>query len=183
MQTVRKHIALALVLFLLAPMLSACGTSLGIPRAEALLSFLWEDFTCGFTVTENEAELAAASIVRRQGCDTLTYEKNGLRVIFQFEGGESYLCTAKSETEEALTLPVTLPEAYGISLIESVFSALPASAYGTNTASVARIGEGYLLELANGDRKIEWLFSTEFVPLSVTCGETVLTVTSFSKNS
>lgn len=175
MLKIRKY--LAVVLALLALMLLSCGTSLGMPKADALLSFLCGDFTCGFSIMENEAEVATASFVREAGRDTLTYDKNGMRVTILFSGGESFLCTAKSETEEALTLPLTLPNTHGAARICETFSTLP-STEGEN-ATVTRTGDGYRLELHDGATVTVWTFSQELIPLSVSCGDMKLTVTSF----
>lgn len=171
-----KYILLWLCGVYLVFCLASCHMALLPPKPDALLSFLCEDFRCGFSVTEDGCVVANAFFVREAGCDTLTYEANGTRAVFCFQGGKFYLCTGANENEDALLLPVTLPHAFGVGKIHALFSNVGGSGEGT----VTRTGEGYRLTL---DQDVIWIFSMEMVPLSLTYGNTTLHVTSFQDHT
>ena len=117
--------------------LSSCAVP--VPTPEELLSYETEPFTCGFLAQENGTEIRAA-LVRGLSGDTLTAEMPHSRVVFSFSGGCAYLCTAPSETEPALSVSVSLPEACGAAHWQSLFSLLP-----SDSMTVSRSGNGYRL--------------------------------------
>ena len=82
------------------------------PSAETLLSYETKPFLCTFTVTEPDGCSAEAELLRAEDGDTLTVTgEYGTRTVYRFAGGEVFLFCEGSETEDALSVPVTLSPA------------------------------------------------------------------------
>ncbi len=96
---------------------------------EALLSYQYTPFLCGFTVTPPEGASVSCALSRNSTGDTLTVYSTHSTTVFRYTDGTWYLCTAPDEREPELALPISLPEAEngigGPALWRSCFSLLP----------------------------------------------------------
>lgn len=154
-------------LFLLLWMCFGCSAPmLPPPSAETLLSYETKPFLCTFTVTEPDGYSAEAELLRAEDGDTLTVTgEYGSRTVYRFAGGEVFLFCAGSETEDTLSVPVTLSPAvrgmecgteHGAGMWRSLFS------LGVSPEmSVSRTAGGLSL-LSGGDT---FLFSEDGVPV------------------
>ena len=135
------------------------------PSAETLLSYETKPFLCTFTVTEPDGYSAEAELRRSEDGDTLTVTgEYGSRTVYRFAGGEVFLFCTGSETEDALSVPVTLSPAVcgtecGIARGAGMWRSLFSLAVSPEM-SVSRT-EGGVSLLSGGDT---FLFSEDGVP-------------------
>ena len=145
------------------------------PSAEKLLSYETKPFLCTFSVTEPDGYAAEAILARTADGDTLTVTgEYGARTVFRFTGGETFLTCTGSDTEEALSVPVLLPDGRGAGLWRSMFS-LAVTAEG----DVSRTEDGIVLRTGTDTL----LFSEDGVPRRIVRtgaeGDTAVRIVSF----
>ena len=161
---------------------AGCQNGLVTPSAGELLAYQQTAFLCGFTVSD--ATLPAdttltASLARTAEGDNMTVTGKYSRTGYLFSGESCFLCSDLSTGEDALKIPVTMPDTGGVGAWRSLFLCV-----FPDTAAVSRTAEGLCVESVQADGTYRLIFSEDGTPRSLSRerdGQTLtLTITSFA---